>query len=123
MYFSILLSYFNISTHIKHDIVHKSSFLNKYENLSSQLSAQGVTIEDELNALVLMSNMPPSWETYVTTVCNASKMIINYSKSKSLILTKDVGRRSFVHDSAKDTFVVQISSDRSNNGGRCSFGN
>ena len=46
--------------------------LNKYETLSSQISSQGTEIEDELRAMLLISSLPSSWETFVTTVCNAS---------------------------------------------------
>ena len=42
--------------------------LNEYESLSSQISSQGTTIEDELRAMILMSSLPSSWETFVTTV-------------------------------------------------------
>ena len=42
--------------------------LNKYESLSSQISAQGKTIKDELRAMLLMSSLPSSWETFFTTV-------------------------------------------------------
>ena len=42
--------------------------LNEYESLSSQISSQGTKIEDELKAMILMSSLPSSWETVVTTV-------------------------------------------------------
>ena len=66
-----------------------------------------MTIEDELKDLVLMSSLPLSRETYVATMCNASRTVVSYYKSKSSILTEDTQRRSFVHDLAKDTFIVQ----------------
>jgi hypothetical protein len=49
-----------------------TAHLNDYEGIISQVLAQGMTIDDELKALLLMSSLPPSWETFVTTVCNAS---------------------------------------------------
>ena len=61
--------------------------LNEYESLSSQLTSQGTTIENELRAMILMSSLPPSWETFVRTVCNASSAAIKYSKVTSAILT------------------------------------
>jgi hypothetical protein len=48
--------------------------LNDYEGIISQLSAQGMMIDDELKALLLMSSLPPSWETFVKTVCNAERI-------------------------------------------------
>jgi hypothetical protein len=48
-----------------------TAHLNEYEGIISQLSAQGMTIDDELKALLLMSGLAPSWETFITTVRNA----------------------------------------------------
>ena len=42
--------------------------LNEYESVSSQILSQGTTIEDELRAMILMSSLPSSRETFVTTV-------------------------------------------------------
>ena len=42
--------------------------LNEYESISSQITSQGTTIKDELRAMILMSSLPSSWETFVTTV-------------------------------------------------------
>ena len=76
--------------------------LNEYESLSSQISSQGTEIEDEL---------PSSWETFVTTVCNASTTAIKYSEVTSVILTEAARRMSFAKDSAKEAYVVQGSTD------------
>ena len=94
--------------------------LNEYESLSSQIMSQGTTIEDELRAMILMSNFPSSWETFVTTVCNASTTAIKYSEVTSAILTQAARRKSFTKDSAEEAYVVQGSTDRSNNRGRSS---
>jgi hypothetical protein len=61
-----------------------TAHLNDYEGIISQLSAQGMTIDDELKVLLLMSNLPPYWETFVTTVCNASVASVKYSETTSL---------------------------------------
>ena len=50
--------------------------LNEYESLSSQISSQATKIEDELRAMILMSSLPSSSKTFVTTVCNASTTAI-----------------------------------------------
>ena len=94
--------------------------LNEYESLSSQISSQGTTIEDELRTMILMSSLPSSWETFVITVCNASTTAIKYSEVTSVILTEAAQRKSFVKDSADEAYVVQGSTDRSNNRGRSS---
>ena len=62
--------------------------LNKHENLSSQISSQGTTIQDELRAMILMSSLPSSWETFITTVCNASTTVVKYSEVTTAILTE-----------------------------------
>ena len=62
--------------------------LNEYESLSSQILSQGMAIQDELRAIILMSSLPSSWETFVTTVCNASTTAIKYSEVTNAILTE-----------------------------------
>ena len=94
--------------------------LNEYESLSSQITSQGTTIEDELRAMILMSSLPSSWETFVTTVCNASTTAIKYSEVTSAILTEAARRKYFTKDSVEEAYVVQGSTDRSNNRGRSS---
>ena len=64
------------------------ALLNEYESLSSQISSQGTTIEDELRAMLLMSSLPSSWETFVITMCNASTIAVRYSEATSAILTE-----------------------------------
>ena len=92
--------------------------LNEYENLGSQILAQGTTIEDELRVMLLMSSLPSSWETFVTTMCNASTTAVKYSEVTSAILTEAARRKSFAKDSADEAYVVQGSVDRPNNRGR-----
>ena len=94
--------------------------LNEYENLSSQILSQGTEIEDELRAMLLMSTLPSSWETFVTTVCNASTVATKYYEVTSTILTEVARRKSFTKDSAEEAYVVQCSTDRSKNQGRSS---
>ena len=94
--------------------------LNEYKSLSSQISSQGTTIEDELRAMLLMSSLPSSWGTFVTTVCNASTIVVKYAEVTSEILIEAAQRKSFVKDSADEAYVVQGSTERSNNRGRSS---
>jgi hypothetical protein len=44
-----------------------TAHLNDYEGIISQLSGQGMTIDDELKALLLMSSLPLSWEAFTIT--------------------------------------------------------
>ena len=91
--------------------------LNEYESLSSQISAQGMIIDDELRAMLLMSSLPSSWETFVTTMCNASTTTVKYSEVTTAILTEATRRKSFAKDSVEEAYVVQGSTNRSNNRG------
>ena len=70
--------------------------------------------------MILISSLPSSWETFVTTVCNASMTAIKYSKVTSAILTEAARTKSFTKDSPEEAYVVQGSTDRSNNRGRSS---
>ena len=81
--------------------------LNEYESLSSQISSQGTTIKNELRAMILMSSLPSSWETFVTTVWNASTTVVKYSEVTSAILTEATRRKSFAKDSVDEAYVVQ----------------
>ena len=74
-----------------------------------------MTIEDELRAMLLTNSLPSSWETFVTTVCNALTAAMKYSKVTSAILTEATRRKSFAKDSADEAYVVQGSADRPNN--------
>jgi hypothetical protein len=81
--------------------------LNDYEwIINSQLSAQGMTIDDELKALLLMSRLPPSWETFVTIVCNACAAAVKYSEITSSNLFEDTRRKTFVQNSASEAYTV-----------------
>jgi hypothetical protein len=89
-----------------------TAHLNDYEGIISQLSAQGMTIDDELKALLLMSSLPPSRETFVTTACNASATTVKYFETTSSILSEDTRRKTFVHNSANEAYTVQSMSDQ-----------
>jgi hypothetical protein len=92
--------------------------LNEYEGVISQLSAQGMTIDDELKALVLMSSLPPSWETFVTTIYNASVTAVKYTETTSSILSEDARRKTFIQISASEAYTVQSTGDRQQHHGR-----
>ena len=54
-----------------------------------------------------MTSLPSSWETFITTVCNASTTAVKYSEVMSAILTEEACRKSFAKDSADEAYVVQ----------------
>jgi hypothetical protein len=88
-----------------------TAHLNDYEGIISQLSAQGMMIDDELKARLLMSTLPPSWETFVTTVCNASAAAVKYSETTRSILSEDARRKTFIQNSASEAYTVQSTGD------------
>ena len=45
--------------------------LTTYERITFHLSSQGKIIDEELYVVILMSDLPLSWETFVTMVWNA----------------------------------------------------
>ena len=67
--------------------------INEYGSPKSQISTQGMMIEDELKSMLLMSSLPPSWETFVTTVCNVLSIVVKYSEATSSILTELAQRK------------------------------
>ena len=73
-----------------------------------------------MRAMLLMSSLPPSWETFITTVCNASTAAVKYSEVMSAILTDAAWRKSFAKDSVDEAYIVQGSTDRPNNRRRSS---
>ena len=88
--------------------------LNEYKSVSSQILAQGTTIENELKAMLFMSSLPPLWETIITTVCNVSTAVVKYSEVTSAILNEDAQSKSFAKDSPNDAYVVQSLINRLN---------
>jgi hypothetical protein len=92
--------------------------LNDYEGIIPKLSTQGMTIDNELKALSLMSTLPPSWETFVTTVCNVSVAAVKYSETTSSILSEDARRKTFVENSTSEAYTVQSTGDRQQHCGR-----
>jgi hypothetical protein len=80
--------------------------LNEYERIISQLSPQGMTIDDELKALLLMSNLPLSWETFFMTVWNALAAAVKYFEITSSILSEDARRKTFIQNSASEAYTI-----------------
>ena len=70
--------------------------------------------------MLLMSSLPPLWETFVTTMCNVSTAAIKYTEVISSILTEAARRKSVANDSASEAYVVEGSTDQPNSRGRSS---
>ena len=82
------------------------SHLSAYETLIVQLSSQGMTIEYELHALILLSSLLLSWKTFCTSICNASTMAMTYSSATRSILCEDAQRKSFEQNSSGEAYTT-----------------
>ena len=71
-----------------------------------------MTIEQELRALILLSSLPPSWETFVTTISNATSTAMPYASATGAILSEDARRKSFEQNTSGDAYTVQDTGDR-----------
>ena len=91
--------------------------LNAYKGIVSQLLAQGMKINDELSALMLMSILPPSWQTFVATMCNSSLTNITYSIATNSITFEDARRKWFVYTTLGEgeTYAIQTKVDQQRN--------
>ena len=88
------------------------AYLSAYEILIAQLSSQGITIEEELSALILLSSLPPSWETFIITVCNSSTATMTYASATVSILSEAAPRKSFEQSTSAEAYTVQDNGDQ-----------
>ena len=57
--------------------------LNEYDSLSSQITSQGTTIEDELRAMILMSSLPSSWKLSLQPCAMLQRLPLSTPKSRA----------------------------------------
>ena len=69
--------------------------LNDMKNIVNQLASMKIVFDDELQALMLLSSLPESWETLVVTVSNsASDGVVTMSQVTSSLLNEETRRKS-----------------------------
>ena len=69
--------------------------LNEIKSIVNQLAAMKITFDDELQALLLLSSLPESWETLVVTVSNsAPDGVVTMSQVTSSLLNEETRRKS-----------------------------
>ncbi|KAK4438140.1 Retrovirus-related Pol polyprotein from transposon TNT 1-94 [Sesamum alatum] len=64
--------------------------LNNFKGLVNKLTKAEMTIDDELQALLLLSSLPESWDTFVVTLSNSSpngKLSMDIEKEKEKTTT------------------------------------
>ena len=89
-----------------------TAHLSAYETIIVELPSQGTTIEEELRALILLNSILPSWELFVTTICNAYPTTMTYASVTGSILSEDARHKSFEQNTSGDAYMVQDTGDR-----------
>ncbi|XP_028098185.1 uncharacterized protein LOC114297905 [Camellia sinensis] len=68
--------------------------LNEFNIVVTQLSSISIKFDDEVRALILLSNLPKSWNSIATAVSNSlGKEKLNYNDIQDLILSEEIHRR------------------------------
>ncbi|KAM1487717.1 hypothetical protein ACFX2I_001756 [Malus domestica] len=81
--------------------------LNNFQNIINQLATMKMTIEDELQALLLLGSLPDSWETFVVSISNsASNGVLTLDNVKNSMLNEETRRKTSGTDSSQ-VFVTE----------------
>jgi hypothetical protein len=93
--------------------------LRKFQDLVNQLTRMNLVVDDELQALLLLSSLPNSWETLVVSLSNSAQngvlqlVMVNDSLFNEEIRRKDMG---------KDDAQALVTENRGRSKGRNSKG-
>jgi hypothetical protein len=82
--------------------------LNVFQCHINQLSAMNINFEDEVQALLLMSSMPDSWNTLVVSVSNSApdgKLALEMVKNS--MLNKEARNKEKGDASSSDAYVAE----------------
>jgi len=72
-----------------------TSHFSEFNMIVNQLTSVGILFDDEVQALLILSQLPKSWQKSVTTVSNsAGKEKLKLNEIMSLIFTEEVRRKS-----------------------------
>ena len=81
--------------------------LTAYKRIISQFSSQDMTIDEEISTRILMSNLPPSWETFGNSIATALHIApsdmcsrLRFSSRVPSLINVDVAARVLVHVSS-----------------------
>ncbi|KAM1149991.1 hypothetical protein ACFX2B_030215 [Malus domestica] len=81
--------------------------LNNFQNIINQLATMKMTIEDELQALLLLGSLPDSWETFVVSINNsASNGVLTLDNVKNNMLNEETKRKTSGTDSSQ-VFITE----------------
>ena len=70
--------------------------LNEMQSITNQLSSMKISLNDELQALLLLSSLPESWETLVVSLSNSAPDVVTMSQVTSSLLNKELKRKNSV---------------------------
>lgn len=80
------------------------SHLSEFNTIVDQLTSVDIKFDDEVQALLILSQLPESWQGTVTAVSNsAGKEKLKLSEVVSLILTEEVRRGSIDSSGSSDS--------------------
>ena len=87
--------------------------LNDMKSIVNQLASMNIGLNDELQALMLLSYLPESWETLVVTVSNSTpNRIVTMGQVTSSLLNEET-RRKLAGSSHSETLVMKEERGRS----------
>ena len=68
--------------------------LSKFQDCVNRLATMKLALDDELQALILLSSLPDSWETLVVTLSNSAPSgVLSLSTVKDSMLNEELRRR------------------------------
>ena len=81
--------------------------MNDFQNISNQLTSMNINLEDELQALFLLSSFPESWETLVVSLSNsAPNGVVSMEQVSASILNEELRRRNAGTSSGESQALV-----------------
>ncbi|KAL6136970.1 hypothetical protein ACLB2K_062265 [Fragaria x ananassa] len=87
--------------------VRVTEHLNNFQSTINQLTTMGMTIDDELQALLLLGSLSDNWKTFVITVSNsAPDDKLTMDNVKSNLLNEETRRKASSSDSSQ-VFVAE----------------
>ena len=67
--------------------------VNSFQGIINQLSAMGITFEDEVRVLLLLGFLPDTWETLKVTLCNSTPNgVFTWNYVKTRVMNEETRR-------------------------------
>jgi transposase InsO family protein len=93
--------------------------LSEFQDLVNQLTRMNLAVDDELQALLLLSSLPDSWETLVVSLSNsAPNGVLQLAMVKDSLFNEETRRK----DMGKDDAQALVTENRGRSKGRNSKG-